>query len=318
MTYTTYRNALAAVKSAVLGDTAPASKPRRQWKRKPATEAQKAARAAKMQQLHDWTKQAPTDDAPNADFSGWQSCRRKLEQFSLKNQWLIYLQRPTATEVHSFQNWKKYGRSVKKGEAGLMIWVPTGLTKLTEEELAEDKDKELGEKPRGYVLGYVFDIEQTEPAAPKDWKRIDRYQNPSSLPGTIAPEKYAREIIDIDAEPVEPAPALLAAEPADAPQDAPQTPAETKPAEESYDDWTRRHVIFLDPFRPAEKPEPAQPELSGLGTVPGGYTPNAEPERTQLHQIPTSKGYTLSFFNEDGERIDLAKTEHTELEDVPF
>lgn len=316
---------------------------RKNWKpRKPATEAQKAARQQKLQKLTDWTKQAPTDEAPDPLFNQWQSCRRKLEQFSLKNQWLIYLQRPTATEVHSFQNWKKYGRSVKKGEAGLMIWVPIGISKKTEEELAEGDTSD--EKPTGFVVGYVFDVEQTEPTRPKGWKDIETYQAGAALPGTTGPAKFVTEIVDIEPEPAaaehpqlgSSKPALITDEteageiiditpeatqegPQDAQQDETGTEPGPEPERESYADWMKHHVIFLDPFKttPA-KSEPAKPQLSGLGTVPGRSTPNAEPDRTQLHQIPTSKGYTLSLFDADGERIDLAEAEHTELEGVPF
>ena len=45
---------------------------------------------------------------------------------SVHNSCLILNQLPTASMVGGFRQWKDKGRSVKKGEHGLMIWVPTG------------------------------------------------------------------------------------------------------------------------------------------------------------------------------------------------
>lgn len=57
------------------------------------------------------------------------------------------------TMVGGFQQWKKAGRSVKKGEAGMAIWIH-----------ATKKDPENADVEKGYFTsGYVFDISQTEP-----------------------------------------------------------------------------------------------------------------------------------------------------------
>src|SRR5712691_8342222 len=44
---------------------------------------------------------------------------------SVHNSCLVLTQLPTASMVGGFRQWKAHGRSVKKGEHGLMIWVPT-------------------------------------------------------------------------------------------------------------------------------------------------------------------------------------------------
>lgn len=68
------------------------------------------------------------------------------------NSCLVIRQNPGATIVGGFKQWLKAGRVVKKGEKGIGIWVPTVR-----------KSKVEGEAPRtGFVIGYVFDIEQTE------------------------------------------------------------------------------------------------------------------------------------------------------------
>jgi N-terminal domain of anti-restriction factor ArdC len=78
------------------------------------------------------------------------------------NSCLVLTQFPTASMVGGFLQWKAHGRSVKKGEHGLSIWVPTGR-KEEREELKEAIDE--GERKRaGFIMGTVFDVSQTEPS----------------------------------------------------------------------------------------------------------------------------------------------------------
>ena len=86
---------------------------------------------------------------------------------SFGNQLLIALQRADVTLVGGFHQWKKAGRAVKKGESGLMIWCPTDR-RGEREQIAPDGASEkvitnVDEKP-GFILGYVFDVSQTETA----------------------------------------------------------------------------------------------------------------------------------------------------------
>lgn len=74
---------------------------------------------------------------------------------SLHNTLLLYIQcdgqQPTV--VAGFQQWRKAGRQVKRGEHGMMIWFPVG-----------PKDKETGDilTADTFYTGTVFDISQTE------------------------------------------------------------------------------------------------------------------------------------------------------------
>lgn len=72
------------------------------------------------------------------------------EPYSPRNSLLILLQNPEATICAGFLEWKKQGRSVKKGEKGSLILVPVVARKNTEEEKLFFKSE------------YVFDISQTE------------------------------------------------------------------------------------------------------------------------------------------------------------
>jgi hypothetical protein len=82
------------------------------------------------------------------------------------NSCLVLNQLPTASMVGGFRQWKNKGRSVKKGEHGLMIWVPTGKGEDGETIPVPETDAGAdGEKPKraGFIMGTVFDVSQTEP-----------------------------------------------------------------------------------------------------------------------------------------------------------
>lgn len=72
------------------------------------------------------------------------------EPYSLRNSLLIRLQKPEASICAGFLEWKKQGRSVKKGETGAIVLVPLILKNKEEEEYLRFKSD------------YVFDISQTE------------------------------------------------------------------------------------------------------------------------------------------------------------
>jgi len=77
---------------------------------------------------------------------------------SVNNQILLAFQHPKATIVGGFQQWKKAGRTVRKGEHGSIIWFPT--TKQKEGEATEDIEL-------NFLTGIVFDITQTDPITPQ-------------------------------------------------------------------------------------------------------------------------------------------------------
>src|SRR5262245_12827130 len=75
---------------------------------------------------------------------------------SVHNTCLVLNQLPTASMVGGFRQWKDHGRSVKKGEHGLMIWVPTGKGEKGEEgPPPEGEGTEDAPKRAGFIAGYV-------------------------------------------------------------------------------------------------------------------------------------------------------------------
>jgi len=85
---------------------------------------------------------------------------------SVHNSCLVLTQLPTSSMVGGFHQWRAKGRKVRKGEHGLMIWIPTGRNNEAEDAapIAEDDGSANGEKRPGFIMGTVFDVTQTEPA----------------------------------------------------------------------------------------------------------------------------------------------------------
>lgn len=100
----------------------------------------------------------------------------RFYKYSPKNILLLYAQNPFATYIQSFENWKKEGCSVLKGEHGLKVWVPVSatfidlgngnkvqLSKATKEQKEACKEGKLPSEKRlvSFRLGTTFDISQT-------------------------------------------------------------------------------------------------------------------------------------------------------------
>ncbi len=100
----------------------------------------------KLASLTDTEKQALTSRGIIATIEG--------RQLSLHNTWLVYLQcnGNTPSVVGGYQQWKKAGKQVKRGEHGYMIWFPIGTKN-------EDGDILAAER---FFTGTVFDISQIE------------------------------------------------------------------------------------------------------------------------------------------------------------
>src|SRR5947209_14415969 len=78
--------------------------------------------------------------------------------FSLGNVILISTQRPQAKRVEGFKAWNEFGRRVRQGEKGIMIFAPI----LSEPKRRESEDAQ----PEPQLLGFrpvrVWDLDQTE------------------------------------------------------------------------------------------------------------------------------------------------------------
>ena len=84
--------------------------------------------------------------------------------FSPCNQMLLAMQCPSATIVGGFRQWKKQGRTVRRGEHGHMIWVPMIYGEKAGDDTPQPSEIDGEEKKTGvrFLIGTVFDVSQTE------------------------------------------------------------------------------------------------------------------------------------------------------------
>lgn len=118
---------------------------------------------------------------------------RELSPF---NQCLLVHQNSSVSIVGGFQQWKKLGRSVKKGERSMAIWVPCGKQAESAGEAGANPDTE---NDRFFILGSVFDITQTET---DDEKAVRKARETLALPAPRLALPEHAEAFDIEAEPV--------------------------------------------------------------------------------------------------------------------
>lgn len=99
----------------------------------------------------------------------------KFHDYSMNNTLLILGQNPRATHLAGYNKWQQdFNRQVKRGEKGLMIWMPVEI-KVKEKQYVLDengnrilgddgkfKKEEVEVKKHTFKIGYTFDVSQTE------------------------------------------------------------------------------------------------------------------------------------------------------------
>lgn len=147
--------------------------------------------------LTDLKKQAINSFSSESDLKKFLDNMVNFNNYSLNNQYLIWLQKPDSKYVTSFNAFSKMGYYINKGEKGIKILFPVFLKfikvdtndsqfkikpiyLLTEEELQKLKDKEdnsvtfYKEKATYFKVGNVFDVSQTT----MPFEEIDSSLNP--------------------------------------------------------------------------------------------------------------------------------------------
>lgn len=127
-----------------------------------ATPEQKAAAAERRERMRKLAKQISAMDERERQMmvvNHGSVVTIRGHSLSVHNSCMLIYQCNRVSVVGGFRQWKTAGRSVRKGERGLSIWVPLGNDgpELPADDDAEDK----GGKPR-FALGTVFDVTQTE------------------------------------------------------------------------------------------------------------------------------------------------------------
>lgn len=131
---------------------------------KAASEAKQADLVAGLK-----TKVAALREAP--EFLAYLRFVSSFHTYSWNNAMLIMLQRPTATRVAGFHDWRKLGRFVRKGEKGIAIFAPLvrkvgdgdpGVDVVITDERTGKSNARSGREVFGFRLVYVFDVSQTD------------------------------------------------------------------------------------------------------------------------------------------------------------
>jgi len=108
-------------------------------------------------------------------YAAYLQAMSRFHRYSYKNIILILCQYPSASRVAGFHAWKKFGRSVKKGERGIKILAPCAYTKWEQRDLidpatqhpvldanGQTMQETVAVKKQRYKVEYVFDVTQTE------------------------------------------------------------------------------------------------------------------------------------------------------------
>lgn len=127
----------------------------------------------KAQSMQDVLKQL--EDGVQAVFTSenYISFLKMMAQFhnySYNNVILILTQCPTASQVASFQTWKKLGYPVKRGEKGIKILVPIPYTYEKHQKTVDEDGNTIMEtvdaKGLTFRIGHVFDAQQIDGQLP--------------------------------------------------------------------------------------------------------------------------------------------------------
>ena len=105
----------------------------------------------------EYTRQAVEQLRSSDGWQRWLGTRRHFHSYSLSNQLLIAMTRPTATRVAGFRTWLELGYAVQRGEHAIKIWAPCPPSRKQLERW-QHEGAHPDQRPRTYFkLVPVFD-----------------------------------------------------------------------------------------------------------------------------------------------------------------
>ncbi len=120
-------------------------------------------RAERRQADREFAREAVEHLNTSEGWQTWLETRQRFHRYSLSNQLLVAMQRPTATRVAGFRAWLKLGYAVQRGETAIRIWLPIPPSRKQVERW-EKHGGDAKDKPRTYFkMGPVFDRAQVAP-----------------------------------------------------------------------------------------------------------------------------------------------------------
>jgi len=150
------------------------------------TEAEREEFAAKAADKRARMDQLITDGLETlTDPATWRGLiarmRSNVGRYSFRNQLLVAMQAPGATDVRGYGDWQAGGRQVRKGEAGIMIMAPRTVAVPVDSAGKEIKgkapeDAETRRKMAGVKIATVFDITQTDAIEGKPQKPLSGWE----------------------------------------------------------------------------------------------------------------------------------------------
>lgn len=123
---------------------------------------------AYIEELANATDQATLDKA----IQNYLNFYKRFHTYSLRNTWLIFMQRPDATKVAGFNTWKKNHRMVNKGAKAIWIFAPITSTQKNKQVDTDEIDfSEVDKAKPTQITRFrpvpVFDISDTTATSEK-------------------------------------------------------------------------------------------------------------------------------------------------------
>jgi antirestriction protein ArdC len=123
-------------------------------------------RAERRRAEREYARQAVEQLRSSEGWQRWLASRRHFHSYSLANQLLIAMARPTATRVAGFRKWLQLGYAVNRGERAIRIWAPCPPTRKQVVRWESD-GADPDQRPRTYFkLVPVFAQDQVSPLPP--------------------------------------------------------------------------------------------------------------------------------------------------------
>jgi antirestriction protein ArdC len=127
------------------------------------TDQQRAERRAREREL---VQHAVEQLRCSEGWQAWLRARSRFHRYSLHNQLLIALQRPTAQRVAGFKAWLALGYCVRRGETAIRIWAPCPPSRKQTERW-QQSGADPDQRPRTFFrLAAVFAQDQVDPLPP--------------------------------------------------------------------------------------------------------------------------------------------------------
>jgi hypothetical protein len=132
-------------------------------------------RAERRRADREYARQAVEQLRSSQGWQRWLAARRHFHAYSIGNQLLIAMARPTATRVAGFRAWLKLGYVVQRGERAIKVWAPCPPTRKQLERWRQ-AGGDPHQRPRTYFrLAPVFDTLSRVRSGGCHRRRVGRY-----------------------------------------------------------------------------------------------------------------------------------------------